>query len=490
MKVIIAARLSTLHDEGEGMGLDTQDEKSQDYAALKGHEVIETIPETVKGTVPPYKRKKLGPWFSDPEKLSQYDGVLIWDTDRISRGKDTEFAEIEAWCGKNGKAIIVANGDYQYPMRDGNESDYWQWVSAKRAARREWESIRERSMRAQDRIRKSGSLVGSIPWGYVSTGDEYNKRLAVTDVGRSYIPVIFRMAADEGKSLQEIADFLTSEGVKPEGRGSKQKSPRWYARTVRAIIANEAYKGVKNNGAGTVLTVPALVDADLHLRANKAVEGRRTGVRGTVKRPKAMLSSALECPVCGGKMYRISPQNTTKSGVRSALDYYRCRGFAGAKSCGNMVREDDADVAVLGVLNKLDVKVKTRKHIPATSSQVARAELETKLRKLDTSDMQAYLKAAQEIAAEIEALPVDTAERWETVTENYTYAELIQDKDLEEVGAWLRSKDVTCYASKNDAALFTFMASATAALVTGDGSFQFALGAENGVYVAVRYRLS
>jgi hypothetical protein len=185
-------------------------------------------------------------------------------------------------------------------------------------------------------------------------------------------------------------------------------------------------------------------------------------------------------------MYRISPQNTTKAGVKSITDYYRCRGVGGARSCGNMVLEASADAAALKALSGLDVKVKTRVHIPATSSQVARAELETQLRKLPTSDMTAYLAAAQRIAAEIDALPPDTEERWETVEENYTYAEMLKGKSPEEVGTWLRAKGLTLYASK-DAAALAKLAAVGAEVLAGAGKVAFGFGTHDGVHVAVRY---
>jgi hypothetical protein len=39
-------------------------------------------------------------------------------------------------------------------------------------------------VRATDALRRENKFVGRIPWGYVTEGPKYDRRLAATDLGR------------------------------------------------------------------------------------------------------------------------------------------------------------------------------------------------------------------------------------------------------------------------------------------------------------------
>jgi hypothetical protein len=127
---------------------------------------------------------------TDPEKMSGYDAIVAYKTDRLSRGTQEDFTRIEYWATSNGKRLIIVDGP-QYPARsDRHEADYWQWHAEKEAARKEWENDRERVLRATDKLRRENKLVGRVPWGFAIEGPKYDKRLVATGLGREYIPMI------------------------------------------------------------------------------------------------------------------------------------------------------------------------------------------------------------------------------------------------------------------------------------------------------------
>ncbi len=192
MRALIAARLSKLQRGGQqGIGIDTQDEKSRAFCEREGMTVIGVVADTKSGTVAPWDRKNLKPWVTEPGKMAMYDAVVAYKTDRWSRGTQEDFTRIEFWATQNGKRLIIVDGP-QYPARaDRFDSDYWQWQAEKMAARREWELGRERVVRATDALRRENKFVGRIPWGYVTEGPKYDRRLAATDLGREYIPQIY-----------------------------------------------------------------------------------------------------------------------------------------------------------------------------------------------------------------------------------------------------------------------------------------------------------
>jgi len=125
VRALIAARLSRLQQDGrQGIGIDTQDEKSRAFCEREGMTIVEVVADTKSGTVAPWDRKNLKPWVTDPERISMYDAVVALKTDRVSRGTQEDFTRIEYWATEHGKRLIIVDGP-QYPARaDKHDSDY------------------------------------------------------------------------------------------------------------------------------------------------------------------------------------------------------------------------------------------------------------------------------------------------------------------------------------------------------------------------------
>jgi hypothetical protein len=109
VRALIAARLSKLQRGGQqGIGIDTQDEKSRAFCEREGMTVIHVVADTKSGTVAPWDRKNLKPWVTESEKMAMYDAVVAYKTDRWSRGTQEDFTRIEFWATQNGKRLIDA----------------------------------------------------------------------------------------------------------------------------------------------------------------------------------------------------------------------------------------------------------------------------------------------------------------------------------------------------------------------------------------------
>ena len=240
---IVAARLSRKHRSGQGIGIDTQDSYSREFAERDGWNVIAVVADTKSGTVAPWDRKNLKQWVTEPDKLALYDVIIAYATDRVSRGDQEDFTRIEHWATAHGKRIIIVDGP-QYPARD--DADYWRWQAEKRLARQEWEQIRERNGRFQRQIIARGKLVGGAPWGYEITGDEYDKTIVPSELGRKWVPRIFDRCI-AGDSLADIAAWLDSEGV-PQLLGWRRRS------TARRIRLRDGIPGSSGRSSGTPRT--------------------------------------------------------------------------------------------------------------------------------------------------------------------------------------------------------------------------------------------
>ena len=415
MRVIVAARLSRKQASGQqGIGIETQDKRAREWAEREGHDVAEVVADTKSGTVAPWDRRNLRAWVTDPAKLAQYDAVVAYATDRLSRGTQEDFSRIEAWAADTGKALVIVDGP-QYPAR--NDSDYWQWTAQKREARREWEQGRERSMRALGELRDRGKLVGRPPFGYAPDGDKYDKRLVPTETGERYVPQIFERCI-AGQSAASIAEWLTAEGVTPRHGGSA-----WSPKSVAQILRNSVYAGKRRDANGvTVHECASLVDALTFKRAGNALASRPK--RGPQIAETALLTGLLSCSDCGGPMYRI----TTRNG-----QFYRCSadpkfGAARKSECANMVPLVQTDWLALAALRASELPVTERAFIPGNNHDAEIESVAMELRELPARDLpedaedaeRARLRAERRRLQELPATP----DRWEERETGETYGEM------------------------------------------------------------------
>ena len=443
MRLLLAARLSRKQKDGQdGIGIETQDKRAREWAEREGHVIVATVPDTKSGTVAPWDRKNLRGWVTDPAKMAQYDGVLAYKTDRLSRGSQEDFTRIEHWATLHGKALVIADGP-QYPARD--DSDYWRWAAEKRGARTEWEAIRERCLRSQRELTERGVLTNRAPWGYEIAGERYGKALVPDAEGRQYAEEIFRRVA-AGETLACVARWMEAE----TGR-------QWWARTVGLIVRNTVYRGYRADAAGRVVhKCEALVSPALWQDANAALAGRPK--RGPqAKESTAMLTGALYCgrPSCtagpDSPMYRITGR-WRKGGEWVKVPYYRCYGRgAGAKGCGNMVRLEVADAAANAIaaewlaLAPVIVMERDGDHV-AELADTRDALLRLPSLGLPEEEEDARRAELRARRAELAEL-VKAGPQW-TEVERGTYADEYAAVPANKRGEWLRRNGLTLQATK------------------------------------------
>jgi site-specific DNA recombinase len=466
---LAAARISymTRRDRERGdeltNGIQTQDVRSVEWARYEGHKIIHvTKDRNVSGAVAPWERPELGPWLTDPVKLVQYDGIVAYDVSRLSR-EYFDLAWLRKWAEANHKKLYVIKERLHWP--DNRDGTLW-GVAAERAYE-ERQDIIERVTRELDALRAAGKLTTRPPFGYASEGEKYDRHLVPTDEGRKYVPLIFQHCID-GWSLNTIAKWLTSEGVKLPG------SKAWWGRSVGGVIKNPAQMGhmcereidppdevEERDGkvvryrygeswveqphwhyGRTVHRCEALVDAAIWKRANEALSSREKRGHNDPK-TRAMLAGAMSCPNCeDSPMYRIK---SASSGGGIAYLYYRCAGKGSHRSsCGNMVRVELVDAAVNQIMaDTFDVPVMRQEIIYGNEAEI-RADLERidfELQQLaaqrlpwDEEDRErARLRAEHERVAGTTLID----DRVELVETDDTYLELWERLNDQDRGPWL-----------------------------------------------------
>jgi site-specific DNA recombinase len=477
-RLVLAARLSALHaDRQQGIGIETQDKQAREWAERNGHTVVETVADVKSGKVPPWDRPNLKPWVTNPDLLVQYDGILAFRNDRLSRGAPTDEVRIRQWAEANGKVLLIADGPQWPPRHDG---DFWAWTAQAKQAHAEWESIQERVVRAQVELKQRGKLVGRPPFGYTSTGERYDRKLIPTEAGRKYVPEIFRRVID-GDSLNDICKWLNAEGAplsqpREEGNG-------WWDWVAGKIVKNETYTGYRRQAytdrktgmrVRTVHRCEPLIDGGTWKLANEALKNRpKKGPSNPETR--AMLAGAIFCPRCGDSpMYRIVTGGTARKGRKSLnrrAPYYRCAGRGSQrKGCGNMARLPDVDDAVNTIIaGTFDVPVEVKRVTPGNDHRLELEAVKQEIRQLAQVDLpdEEYDRRLAELRAErdrVNDLPV-TPGSVVLVATGEVYSKVWEALETHERGAWLTRHGFTVTASRE-----------AVSVVQGDRSASLPLG--------------
>jgi DNA invertase Pin-like site-specific DNA recombinase len=315
MRVLIAARLSKKTGNREGLGIETQDERSREWAEGNGHEVVGVAADTASGTVAPWHRKNLKPWVTDETLMSQYDAVVAYKMDRLSRAGWRDESEIRHWAEDNGKRLIIVDGP-QWPPRD--DGDRWAWEAMSIQARKEWESIRERTTRAQGAIRERGGLVGKPGYGYRVEGERYAKTLVVFEPEAEVVREATRRYLN-GETVDALAADFNERGL-PSPMINGEPGTKWLAKRLAVILRSPSIAGRRYDSTGRmVLEFEPIIDWPTHERLVARLD-ERASRKGISPGITAMLTGVL-FDADGNKMYKISGYG----GVR----YYSREGKVG-----------------------------------------------------------------------------------------------------------------------------------------------------------------
>lgn len=404
------------------MSLDTQDQHAREFCERLGFQIAGVARDTITGRVAPMDRKELGDWIK--HRSHEFDAIVTYKTDRLSRGEDTDWSRIETWAADNRKTLIVvdANDGIRYPSR--SDSDYWPWVAMKREAAREWHSIRERNVRSQTALTAKGSYQGRTPFGYIMTGETYARTLVSHPVEAPIVREIFDRTI-KGESTRKVAQWVT-----------EMTGQEWGSHRIRRTIENWIYTGrVERNGA-QYMTVPGIVTVDELMRANAAMASRSKKDAGG--RPSIVEASLLVplCGVCQRKMYRST----------STMRYYHARADKYVTiDCQASYPCDPVDSVVIQILYGSTEPEKETRVIPGIKYTARIEELKRDRRAaLDREDMEAVMAITQQLQDLPKEDSPDTVEHVET---GRTVGEVYAAMTRTELRRALREWTVTVHAN-------------------------------------------
>ena len=104
MRLLGAVRLS--RDTDETTSPERQDDAITYTTKARGDRLIHIVHDLdVSGAISPFERAELGPWLTDPDKIAQWDGLIVAKIDRLSRSL-LDFQVLLKWCDAHDKTVI------------------------------------------------------------------------------------------------------------------------------------------------------------------------------------------------------------------------------------------------------------------------------------------------------------------------------------------------------------------------------------------------
>lgn len=360
MRLLQASRLSQLKDDTTSLA--KQDAKADTYAKAYEHTIIATAEDTdVSGDIEPEKRPELGPWLTDLDKISQYDGIIAAHLDRLGRNA-RQLVAFRDWCKDNGKTIITVEPAIDWSSDVGELI----WGIMAWLAEQELKAIKRRTKETFAYLRDNGYLTGKCPFGFaivtIAVGGRTRKIIVPDEITA---PIVREMAERylNGQTFLEVAEWLDSEEIKSPSWAAWSKKPEdkrgaepvWQPTSIGQLFRNPVLIGQLESDGEIVADVKGkpmqrcapILDDDTwqQLQAKLDVSSKRR--KSTAPADTSMLTGVLLCAKCGGPMYRLTSTRKHPNGRTYVTAYYRCKGKSRTPSmCRNMIKLHEVEAEV------------------------------------------------------------------------------------------------------------------------------------------------
>ena len=292
-----------------------------EYIKHHGYTLIKIYSDSAKSASHDIEKRSDFLKLIDDSKFGEFDVVVSYALDRISREEHGGFYGYESALNKNCVRIEYATQVFD----DGYGGEISKAVHVTMAAEYVAQ-LRKNVVRGMRDNAIKGNYNGGngVPVGIkIVDGGKNNKRYEPDEEIAPLIEQAFKLYV-MGKSTGEVADFLNDNGVR-NSNGNKITRD-----AVNRMIVNPLYKGTKistfnNKVEHKVYTVEGvcepIVSEDLWERAQIVRESKRYRGARSDARVEYILRGKLFCGICGTEM--IANSGRSKNG--EMYYYYACR---------------------------------------------------------------------------------------------------------------------------------------------------------------------
>ena len=232
-------------------------------------------------------------------KNGLYDGVVVVELQRLSRGNGIDQEIIKETFRKSGTIIYTLNKAYD--LSSGDELDEDMLELSLFLSRKELKAIKRRMIRGKKQAQREGYYTGStIPFGYRKEKQNKGYVLIPDEVEAPIVQMIYNKYAYEGINIAELVDYINDSGIRT------RKGLLWSPVLLRRLMKNKIYLGYINSTTNGVTTqfkgkhLP-LINEEMYNRVMDRFSDNTPKVK-TSNNLKNPLATFLRCSECGKVM--------------------------------------------------------------------------------------------------------------------------------------------------------------------------------------------
>lgn len=232
---------------------------------------------------------------------NKYDGVVVVELERLSRGNQIDQAEILEIFKKSKTKIYTLNKIYDLSSEDEFDEEFFEFGLF--MSRREYKIIKRRLMRGKQQAFKEGYFTSATcPYGFTKQRIDKGFVLIPDEKESEIVKLIFNKFVVEDLGIADIYKYLNSNGIKP------RKAKQWQFKSIKMILRNKTYigyLGYDNYSSGPRQFIKGkhegFIDENIYNIAQEKLDSKMTKkkVDSTLKNPMATF---LKCGECGKTM--------------------------------------------------------------------------------------------------------------------------------------------------------------------------------------------
>lgn len=271
----------------------------EDYCSRNNLIIIERYKEVVSGESIA-NRPKMQMLLEDVQSR-KYDGVVVVELERLSRGNQIDQAEILEIFKKSNTKIFTLNKVYDLASDNEFDEDFFEFGLF--MSRREYKIIKRRLQRGKKQALKEGYYTHSNP-PYGFTKKRINKGFVLQPhpTEADIVKTIFHKFVHEGIDVCDIIRWLHDNDITPRYVNN------WSCKGVRRLLKNKTY--IRYIAVDYVHGKPTnyiqglhdgFIDLDTFNLAQEKLETKKTRIQydRTLVNP---LATILKCGKCGRTM--------------------------------------------------------------------------------------------------------------------------------------------------------------------------------------------
>ncbi len=253
---------------------------------------------------------------------NEFDGVVVVELERLSRGNQLDQAEILETFKLSNTKIYTLNKIYD--LSNNNEFDEEFFEFGLFMSRREYKIIKRRLVNGKKQAQKEGYFIGSsLPYGFSKIRGERGYILTPNEE-TPIVQMIFNKFVYENYSLAELRHFLNECGIKP------QRAEQWSTVVLKNLLKNKCYIGFINYNARSKGTQnyykgkhDPIIELETFEKAQQklSITSHKLNHKNTLQNP---LASLVKCSCCGATMQKVNQYfRCLTPNCKTVLSYFK-----------------------------------------------------------------------------------------------------------------------------------------------------------------------